>query len=52
MPSARRARSAKHSDYQMDPPQRRALRKRARLAEGADMIMVKPGMPYLDVPGG
>ncbi|MBV0912133.1 porphobilinogen synthase [Anianabacter salinae] len=37
--------------YQMDPGNTdEALRLVARdLAEGADMVMVKPGMPYLDV---
>lgn len=37
--------------YQMDPPNvREALREaRADVAEGADMVMVKPGLPYLDV---
>ena len=37
--------------YQMDPPNvREALREvRLDLAEGADMVMVKPAMPYLDV---
>ena len=37
--------------YQMDPPNvREALREIALdLAEGADIVMVKPGMPYLDV---
>ncbi|MFN3993928.1 MAG: porphobilinogen synthase [Tabrizicola flagellatus] len=37
--------------YQMNPANRdEALRLVARdLAEGADMVMVKPGMPYLDV---
>ena len=37
--------------YQMDPPNlREALREaRADVNEGADMIMVKPGLPYLDV---
>jgi porphobilinogen synthase len=37
--------------YQMDPRNRdEALREvAADLAEGADMVMVKPGMPYLDV---
>lgn len=37
--------------YQLDPPNHReALRRvRADLDEGADMIMVKPAMPYLDV---
>ncbi len=40
----------KHS-YQMDPANSdEALREVALdLAEGADMVMVKPGMPYLDV---
>jgi len=37
--------------YQMDPPNsREAMREAAAdLDEGADIIMVKPGMPYLDV---
>jgi porphobilinogen synthase len=37
--------------YQIDPANRQeALRCVARdLAEGADMVMVKPGMPYLDI---
>ncbi|MDP0928563.1 porphobilinogen synthase [Paracoccus onubensis] len=37
--------------YQVDPGNRaEALRCVARdLAEGADMVMVKPGMPYLDI---
>ena len=37
--------------YQMDPANgREALREVALdLAEGADMVMVKPGLPYLDV---
>ena len=37
--------------YQMDPANSdEALREVAQdLAEGADMVMVKPGMPYLDV---
>jgi porphobilinogen synthase len=37
--------------YQMNPANRdEALRLVARdLAEGADMVMVKPGMPYLDI---
>jgi porphobilinogen synthase len=37
--------------YQLDPPNRReALREmRADLEEGADMLMVKPALPYLDV---
>ncbi len=37
--------------YQMDPPNvREAIREaRADVGEGADMVMVKPGLPYLDV---
>jgi porphobilinogen synthase len=37
--------------YQMDPPNvREAIREAlADLDEGADLIMVKPGLPYLDV---
>jgi porphobilinogen synthase len=37
--------------YQMDPPNaREAVREVAfDLAEGADMVMVKPALPYLDV---
>ena len=37
--------------YQMDPPNaREALREMALdVDEGADVIMVKPGMPYLDI---
>jgi len=39
------------STYQMDPANTdEALRELALdLAEGADMVMVKPGMPYLDI---
>jgi porphobilinogen synthase len=39
------------SQYQMDPANRREAMKEAALdvAEGADVIMVKPAMPYLDV---
>jgi len=39
------------SSHQMDPANRReALREAAiDVAEGADMLMVKPGLPYLDV---
>ncbi|MEP7294023.1 MAG: porphobilinogen synthase, partial [Chloroflexota bacterium] len=39
------------SQYQMDPANKReALREVALdIAEGADMIMVKPALPYLDV---
>lgn len=44
----------KHGDkktYQMDPANiREAIREvNLDIAEGADMVMVKPGMPYLDV---
>jgi porphobilinogen synthase len=37
--------------YQMDPPNvREAVREAlADVAEGADVVMVKPGLPYLDV---
>jgi porphobilinogen synthase len=37
--------------YQMDPPNvREAIREAlADVEEGADMVMVKPGLPYLDV---
>jgi porphobilinogen synthase len=37
--------------YQMDPPNvREAIREaKADVNEGADIVMVKPGMPYLDV---
>jgi porphobilinogen synthase len=37
--------------YQMDPPNvREAIREaRADVAEGADVVMVKPALPYLDV---
>ncbi|MDX2264314.1 MAG: porphobilinogen synthase [Hyphomicrobiales bacterium] len=37
--------------YQMDPGNREEALREAELdlAEGADMIMVKPGMPYLDI---
>ena len=39
------------SQYQMDPANRREALKEVALdvAEGADMIMVKPALPYLDV---
>ncbi len=39
------------SNYQMDPANsNEALREVALdIAEGADMVMVKPGMPYLDI---
>jgi porphobilinogen synthase len=48
--SAALGRSGKQS-YQMDPANTdEALREVALdLAEGADMVMVKPGLPYLDV---
>jgi porphobilinogen synthase len=37
--------------YQMDPPNgREAMREiEAEIAEGADIVMVKPAMPYLDI---
>ena len=39
------------SQYQMDPANRREAMREVELdlAEGADVIMVKPAMPYLDV---
>ncbi len=39
------------SQYQMDPANRREALKEMALdvAEGADMIMVKPALPYLDI---
>ena len=39
------------SQYQMDPANRREALKETRLdvAEGADIVMVKPALPYLDV---
>jgi porphobilinogen synthase len=39
------------SQYQMDPPNRREALKEVAIdvAEGADILMVKPAMPYLDV---
>lgn len=39
------------SQYQMDPANRREALREAEIdvAEGADLIMVKPAMPYLDV---
>jgi porphobilinogen synthase len=44
-------RSGDRRGYQMDAPNvREALREaRADVAEGADALIVKPGMPYLDV---
>ncbi|HET9332555.1 MAG TPA: porphobilinogen synthase [Gemmatimonadota bacterium] len=44
-------RSGDRRGYQMDPPNaREAIREMAAdLAEGADMVMVKPALPYLDV---
>jgi porphobilinogen synthase len=44
----------RHGDrrgYQMDPPNaREAIREaRADVDEGADMVIVKPGLPYLDI---
>ena len=49
--SARALGKADKRTYQMDPANAdEALREVALdLAEGADMVMVKPGMPYLDV---
>jgi porphobilinogen synthase len=43
--------TASKSTYQMDPANTdEALREVALdIAEGADMVMVKPGMPYLDI---
>jgi porphobilinogen synthase len=36
--------------YQMDPANaREALREVGRTSEGADMVMVKPALPYLDI---
>src|SRR4029453_3683224 len=42
---------ARKNTYQMDPANGdEALREVGLdLAEGADMVMVKPGMPYLDI---
>jgi porphobilinogen synthase len=44
-------RSGDRRAYQMDAPNvREAIREaRADVAEGADVVMVKPGLPYLDV---
>ena len=44
-------RSGDRSDHQMDPANRRvALREvRADVEQGADVVMVKPALPYLDV---
>ena len=49
--SARTLGKASKSTYQMDPANTdEALREVALdIAEGADMVMVKPGMPYLDI---
>ncbi|MBM3571099.1 MAG: porphobilinogen synthase [Alphaproteobacteria bacterium] len=49
--SAKTLGGASKSTYQMDPANAdEALREVALdIAEGADMVMVKPGMPYLDV---
>ena len=49
--SAGNLRKADKSTYQMDPANSdEALHEVAQdLAEGADMVMVKPGMPYLDI---
>ena len=42
---------ASKSTYQMDPANSEEALKEVELdiAEGADMIMIKPGMPYLDI---
>ena len=39
------------SQYQMDPPNRREALKEVAIdvAEGADILMVKPALPYLDI---
>lgn len=44
-------RSGDKKTYQMDPANRREAWREAGLdeAEGADMMMVKPGLPYLDI---
>jgi len=44
-------RSGDKKTYQMDPANRREALREADLdeAEGADILMVKPGLPYLDV---
>lgn len=49
--SAANLKGADKKTYQMDPANsNEALHEVAQdLAEGADMVMVKPGMPYLDV---
>jgi porphobilinogen synthase len=49
--SAANIKGANKKNYQMDPANSdEALREIALdLAEGADMVMVKPGMPYLDI---
>ncbi|MCS6879194.1 MAG: porphobilinogen synthase [Geminicoccaceae bacterium] len=49
--SARALGKADKKTYQMDPANvREALREVALdIAEGADLVMVKPGLPYLDV---
>ncbi len=49
--SAGNLKGSKKDNYQMDPANsNEALHEIALdLAEGADMIMIKPGMPYLDI---
>ena len=44
-------RSGDKKTYQMDPANRREALREADLdeAEGADILMVKPGLPYLDI---
>ncbi len=49
--SAGQLKGASKASYQMDPANTQEAIQEARLdlEEGADMLMVKPGMPYLDV---
>jgi len=49
--SSGQLKGASKATYQMDPANAdEAIREVALdLAEGADMVMVKPGMPYLDI---
>ena len=49
--SKRQLGAADKKTYQMDPANAREARQEIALdiAEGADMVMVKPGMPYLDI---
>ena len=43
--------AASKSTYQMDPANSNEALSEVELdiAEGADMVMIKPGMPYLDI---